>query len=152
MNAILYTNNSDERYVDKDLTVLHNNISCIFKGDSSVVRPTIILNHNLTGMVNYVWLEDLGRYYFVREKTLMDNRLELQLECDVLSTYKNELRNTNAIISRNEFTYNLYLQDDKLPVYAYPAKRTIEFPSGFNMGTQQFILGIAGGEAIQSGS
>lgn len=147
MKAILYQNNSDERYVDKSLVVLHDNVDVIFKDDSDIVHPTIRLNHTLTGNVNYVWLEDLGRYYFVRSKELIAGMLELSLEVDVLSTYKDEIRAQNAIVSRNEFDYNFYLEDKNWRLYSYMAERTIEFPSGFTMGTQQFILGIAGGES-----
>ena len=148
MIATLYKNLSDERYVDKQLVTLHSEVTCIFKDESDVYSPTIKLDHNLTGNVNYVYLNDLGRYYFVRDKRLLHEGVELDLECDVLTTYKNDIRSNYAIIARNENAFNLYQDDPKWKLYAYTAIRTVPFPSGFDMSKQEFILGVAGGEVV----
>ena len=147
MNAYLYRNDSDERYIDKNITPLYNSpISCIFKDDTNMINPTLIFTSNVVANVNYIWLEDMQRYYFVRNRTYSQQRVYVECEVDVLSTYKDEIRQQNAIVSRNEFNYNLYQNDDEWKVYGYTAIRTIPFPSGFDMSKQEFVLAIAGGE------
>ena len=147
MNAYLYRNDSDERYVDKNITPLYGSpITCIFKDDTNMINPTLIFTSNIVANVNYIWLEDTQRYYFVRNRTYSQQRVYVECEVDVLMTYRNEIRQQNVIVSRNEFNYNLYQNDDEWKVYGYTAIRTIPFPSGFDMSKQEFVLAIAGGE------
>ena len=53
-------------------------------------------------ILNYCYIENLGRYYFISDIKVLKNELfELSLKCDVLYTYKNEIENTHAIITES---------------------------------------------------
>lgn len=154
MYAWLYTNNSDERVVDKNLTVLHpindepqEGISCIFKDDTDLIHPTIIFNYAIVPYCNYIWLSEPNRYYYVRNRTYSQGRVYLECEEDVLYTYRNELRQREVVLKRSQYIYNQDQEDDEWKTYGYTAVRTINFPSGFSDSTQEFILGIAGGNS-----
>ena len=65
---ILYKNNSEDYALTKSLSAQITLDSCVFKDDSSVENPTIVIS---TGTditeCNYMYIADLHRYYFIRE-------------------------------------------------------------------------------------
>jgi len=62
---------------------------------------------------NYVYIPDFNRYYFINDITsVRQNLWRLSLHVDVLMSYKKEILNTKAFISRNEFIYNDKLVDE----------------------------------------
>ena len=99
LKAFLYHNKSDERYVNKELVQLHptdgepvDGIPCILKDDTDLIRPTLIFNYHLVPNVNYIWLSEVARYYYVRNRTYSQERIYVHCEEDVLYTYRNELK------------------------------------------------------------
>ena len=141
--ATFYINRSDDRKVDKALTQIKTT-SVDLKGDTSLVNPTIkVLPFASLEKCNYVYLADFERYYFVREITYSQQYVYLTLECDVLYTYKSEIRNTRAIIARQEKLCDYYLNDERFRAEEYVRTQTYTFPAGFTQNA--FILTIAGG-------
>lgn len=59
---------------------------------------------NFNESFNYVYIRELNRYYFVKERRIKKNNLfELHLVCDVLYTYRNLIRNNqNEIIESSD--------------------------------------------------
>lgn len=154
MIAYLYKNNLDERYVDKTngLEELHREIPCDFKEDTDLIRPTLIFNYGIVPNVNYLWLSEVARYYFVRKRTYSQGRVFLECEEDVLMTYRTELKAQTVVIKRQRDIYDLNQVDNEWTVEGYTATRTIPFPNGFNEGEPEWVLGIAGGVGLQNGS
>ena len=69
--------------------------------------------NNYVLSANYVYIPDFNRYYFINDITsVRQNLWRLSLHVDVLMSYKKEIKNTKAFISRNEFIYNDKLVDD----------------------------------------
>ena len=154
MNAYLYKNDADERYVDKTayLTELHSNIPCELKDDTDIIRPTLIFNYSVVPDVNYVWLSVLGRYYFIRNRIYSQGRVYVECEEDVLMTYRDQLKAQTVVIKRQRNNYDLNQVDNEWTIEGYTATRTIPFPNGFNEGEPEWVLGIAGGVGVQNGS
>ena len=68
--------------------------------------------------VNYIYIEEFNRYYFVDNINVeLTNYFIFYLRCDVLMSYKNKVLDLNAFITRNEFTYNDLLKDDRISFY-----------------------------------
>ena len=145
MLAWLYTNNSDKRYINKNLTILNQDMTCELKDDTDLIRPTLIFDYSHVPYCNYIWLSELARYYFVKNRTYSQGRVYLECEEDYICSWKASLLAQNVILKRNENIFNQKQEDDKWCVYGYTAVRTINFPSGFNENTQEFVLGVAGG-------
>lgn len=148
MLSTLYVNKSDDRKVDKDLTVL-GEYNVVFKDDENIINPIIKLTDStISEDANYIYLSDLHRYYYIRKKTYSRQCIYLECEVDVLYSYRNELRKMNAIISRNQRLYNLYLNDDKMEMYNYPYYQTLNMKctmgTPFSMGTNQILLALVG--------
>lgn len=153
MNAYLYYNKSDKRYVNKDLEAItydgSDHIDVEFKDDTSIVNPTFILRTQSKVLTaNYIYVPDLNRYYYINDYVVSHQRIFINCHVDVLMSYKSSLMDKNVIAKRSENRYNLYLPDDKFKLYNYPKIQTLMFrPKStfyFDMDIEQFILTTAG--------
>lgn len=141
--ATFYINRSDDRKVDKALTQIKTT-SVDLKGDTNLVNPTIkVIPFASLEKCNYVYLADFERYYFVREITYSQQYVFITLECDVLYTYRDSIRNVKAIVKRQETNCNYYLDDEKYKALEYSRIQTFGFSTGFTQNA--FLLTIAGG-------
>lgn len=163
MQAKFYNCTRDERYVQKIKESDQTNTEPVevemLTEANNVTHPIIRLSTGRIGKsTNYVWLKDLKRYYYIRNWNMDNGYITLNLEVDVLETYRKELLDSAVMVKRcenyvrrdgtwvfpNSIKPNYYLDDPELHFNAYKNVRTIEFPSGFNKNTQQFFLAIAG--------
>lgn len=80
---------------------------------------------------NYIYIEDFNRYYYVSDIVILNNRIyRFILFEDVLMSLKNEFLKLDGIVARNEFTYNINIEDEKEPFEFY--QNTIEYNLGNN--------------------
>lgn len=75
------------------------------KGDTNIVDPTLLMV-SLTGIdyndFNYAYIPELKRYYFINSISAVSASLfRIDLQCDVLETYKAEIMGSVARIKRN---------------------------------------------------
>lgn len=149
MNAYLYYNKSDKRYLNKTLQSItyeggSDHIDVEFKEDTSITDPTFILRTQskvLEG--NYIYVPNLNRYYYINDYVVSHQRIYINCHVDVLMSFKDEIKNENVIVSRQENNYNLYQVDPKMIIYNTPVYRVLTFPSGFS-NTGHFVLCVAG--------
>jgi len=144
MNISLYTNLSDKNVMDK---VLYHNadITGTLREDCSIINPVIKLE-NMTATqlkeCNYCYIPDFGRYYYINNIVCKNKLYELTMHVDVLMSFKDGIRANDAVISRQENNYNLYLQDGVFKTYANPHYEIKQFPAGFS--GYHFIFSVAG--------
>lgn len=148
MQGTLYVNSSDERYVNKSLSTI-GEYNIVFKSDENSIRPTLkISDSNIPETANYVYLSELNRYYYIRKKRYSKQCIYLECELDPLMSFRSQLGSMEAIISRNERLYNLYLNDDKMEMLNYPYYQTLNMKcvegTPFSMGTNQILLALVG--------
>lgn len=139
-----YVNSSEKNKVDKTLTLI-TTLSGVLKESTSIIDPVIVIEGDLTAFTgcNYMQIETFGRSYFVNNiRSISNGLIEISAHVDVLSTYKNAIRRNQAIIRKQQNTWNLYLNDGSLRVYQDPEIIVKAFPSGFT--TQEFVLAVAG--------
>ena len=110
----LYNNQSDKRVVDKELTLV-DTVECTFMQPLDVNAPRLKLRYDSKHMqTNYVYIPDLGRYYYCNKPILQSGNVEI-IDCteiDTLMSYSKYFRKLPAIIKKQENKYNLYLQDE----------------------------------------
>lgn len=143
-NITLQKNYSEPIRMDKNITDI-TTVSGTLKASTSVIDPVIMIECDLGDVAdcNYMTIPSFKRSYFVTDiRSVSNNIVEFTCHVDVLSTYKNEIRQNQGIIKRQENLWNLYLNDGSLKVYQNPYVITKEFPSGFT--SQNFILAVAG--------
>lgn len=140
----LQVNKSEPNKLDKKIENI-STLSGTLKSETSIIDPVILLNCDINDVVNcnYVSIPVFNRSYFVNNiRSVRKDLVEFSCHVDVLSTYKDEIRNNTAIIKRQEKKWNLYLNDGVFKVYQNPNVLTKAFPSGFT--TQELVLAVAG--------
>ena len=146
----LSINNSPNNKIYKDLTAI-TTINGTLKNSTSILTPTILIDVPVStalstiSTANYAYIEYFnGRKYFITDiRTVRNNLIEIDLKCDVLSTYANDIVSQTAIIKKHENKYNLYLNDGTFKVYQNPKIQVKKFPNGFT--NSEYVLSIAGG-------
>lgn len=142
-DVTLYTNTSEQIKVDKDLTLI-GTVTGSLREESSIVTPKILIEGSLAtyALCNYCYIEAFNRYYYVGPITsVRNNLLLLTCKCDALSSWKSGIRANKAIIKRQAWNNNLYLNDGSLRYYQNSIVQTKTFPSGFN--NEEFVLVVA---------
>lgn len=140
----LYKNLSEKNVVDKNTTELAV-ISGTLREDCSVINPVIMIEDTAgfdLKFTNYAYIEEFGRFYYINNIVCKGNLFELDMHVDVLKTHANGIRANEAVISRQQNNYNLYLQDGVFKTYAYPHIQIKQFPNGFNR--YNFVFSVAG--------
>lgn len=148
MNITLYKTNSIPEQVDK---VLENSMSFdgTFRGSSSVLYPVFTIcpgtNRNPSDY-NYCRIQLFNRYYFITDITVdFMNVWTISCKVDVLMTYADEIRDSYAIVSRNENKYNLYFPDEYFKVINKRRVQTKVFPNHFNQ-IPSYIIAFGGSD------
>lgn len=96
--------NNPDNYLKRDYTILKT-VEIKLKRDVDIVNPRIVLKEieglDFTG-IGYAHIPDLARFYFITGVELIHNKIyELTLECDVLNTYRQNIREAEATYLRN---------------------------------------------------
>lgn len=139
----LYKTSSENEKVKKDLTdeiSLDGNM----RESSSILNFALNVEHNDLSSYNYAYIEAFHRYYYITDITMVRTGLwRLSMRVDVLMTYKDQFLPLQAIVSRQERKYNLYLRDDNMKAYNNSRIVTKKFPNGFK-NELTVLLTIAG--------
>lgn len=144
-DVVLMTNTSPANYLDKNLTTV-STVSGTLREESNIVNPSILVELNsVPAVVNYLYVGEFGRYYFVNDITSVRNGL-WRFDCtsDPLTSFKTQIRACTGIIKRAESgdAFNVMLDDGSFKAYNNPVVITKEFPSGFT--TKNYVLAVAG--------
>lgn len=113
MTVNLYRTSSDPRMLSKALTDA-GSYNCKPYRDASVTTPQIILRVNSADLagVNYMYIPDFGRYYWVTDVTfLTGGRAVVSGTVDVLMTYAGGIRGLRVNIDRAQGQTENYIPD-----------------------------------------
>ena len=118
MEVILYNSTADPRRVQKQqyLTSIAT-VTATPYYPISVETPTFTIKY-LNGYIdiNYCYVPELHRYYFVNSPLLDSGGLvTLSCEVDPLMSFKSDILNLDAICIRNEYEFNKYILDSDIP-------------------------------------
>lgn len=144
MNITFYQNISEYNAVNKSIREL-TTITGTLREESSIIDPVITISDidNIVGSMNYVYIPEFNRYYFITNiESVRSNLWRVSFHVDVLYTYRAQIKSNSAIIERNENQYDLKLNDGLFKTQQNPRIAQFPFPSGFN--TWNFVLAIAG--------
>lgn len=167
MTVNFYYCGDDPATLSKGLNLI-GSYNCQIKENSSLLTPTIILRTsewktmNTSSPVNYCQIADTSfgnRYYFIKNPTITTgNRIELDLNVDVLQSNRTELMECEAYVQRsgNISDWNRYLPDPLIPIKTTTRVINLPFDStpfevidssatGSNM-FFNYLLTVVGGE------
>lgn len=84
---------------------------------ASIISPEFEFIYNKVPDFNYVYIPNFNRYYFIDNiVSLRNNVWTLSLSVDVLMSFKEQIKECDAFITRNEFEYEPRLMDNRQPV------------------------------------
>ena len=98
---------------------------------------------------NYMYIHEFNKYYYVSDIIIMNNKLyRFMLEEDVLMTLKEQFLAIDAIVARNEFTYDINIEDEKEPFefrqnvqeYVITEGRELVFNPALNSNTKPIYI------------
>lgn len=145
MQAILYTTNNDKKVISKELTKVKQ-VEIHLLDDTELKTPYIeIANVDITTLknVNYIYLPDFGRYYYITDITLLTGgNVAISTSIDVLMSHKDSILNIKGTVKRAENLKNGYIVDDNYKSLAYSNIVTKKFPNA--MTNDSFILMTVG--------
>lgn len=127
----LYQNSAEVNRVDKTnyLTPM-GSMAGTLRDECSMLRPSITFQSTDVPNFNYVYIESFGRYYYVTTITSVSQNIwRIELDCDVLMTYRFQIYQLRGVIGRQENDYNPDLIDNQLPTQNNPITQIIDIPS-----------------------
>lgn len=106
-----YNTTDTSNTVNKSIT-LNRDMDINFKGDVSIMNPTIILKYDTPLDFNYIYIPVFKRYYFITNISIFPNKVyRLDLECDLLMSYKDDILQAKANIKR-QVNHNNYFNSN----------------------------------------
>ena len=89
MELQIYNNNSNTNVINKNITLVET-LNFNLKADNSILQPILVLKNYSSG--NYCFIKEFNRYYYINDIRVLNGGLyQLQLDVDVLMTYKKEI-------------------------------------------------------------
>lgn len=144
-NIVLQTNASEKNRLDKSITDISTQAGTL-RADTSIIDPVFLIECDLADYINanYLTVPSFGRSYFITNiRSMRAGLVEFTCHCDVLSSFKTQIRTNTAIIQRSERNWNLYLNDGSLTAYQDPEIHTTFFDVGFTV-NHNYVLAVAG--------
>ena len=146
MEIQLFNTPSENNRVGKTLHAI-SSAQCTVKGNISFITPTVLFAYDgIIADINYAYIPDYARYYFIRDiRGITGNRYEIMLKCDVLESFKADIKNCPAILANTENVgLNRYLPSDAYVRSVKSKTDIITFDNGL-LDNGEFILITAGG-------
>lgn len=118
MNVVLLSTADDPRVVSKQVTAIAS-ATAKPSENCSIINPRLILNYtgSLTN-VNYMYIADFARYYFVDSIILSTgSQIVISGSIDVLKSFDTQIRSCSAAVIRSESVGKpTIIPDSKLPI------------------------------------
>lgn len=142
-------NNTEElNKITKNPTLVRT-LHGFLRDTTDLVDPEIIIEFD--GVLvdcNYMHIPIFNRYYFINKIESVRTKLwKVYAHCDVLKTYSEGILGTEAVVSRNENRYNLYLNDSMYKVTSDPRLQIAKFPKKFE--GESYVLVMNGARYIE---
>lgn len=156
-----YTLNCDPRLLNKslgtDYVSITSSTNIKIKEPCDIINPVLVINKSFgdaaLGDCNYIQIPSApfnNRFYFVNSITVgTGGRYILSCSVDYLNSFKSEINNLTAWISRNENDKSAFLRDENYIYSSSQRIEQIEFPSQPlfpSLGaSRNYVLTVAGG-------
>lgn len=142
----LFKTASENNRVVKTLTD-EKQLSGELRNQTSVLNPSIrIESSDNISTYNYAYISEFGRYYYITDiVSVRTNCWIVSLRCDVLMSYKDEIKSITGVIVRQESNPNKLLVDRLERIQSNKEIDILYYPYAFSKNLQ-FILVTAGGQ------
>lgn len=90
---------------------------CYFLDNTSITTPKVIIVADFADIsgYNYCDIAALNRKYFVADMVSLDSeRVQIDLKCDVLSSFYDDILSARVLTTRSTKNINVFIPDNKL--------------------------------------
>mgnify|MGYP007106264612 FL=1 len=142
----LFKTNSENNRVVKTLTD-EKQLSGELRNQTSVLNPSIrIESADNISAYNYAYISEFGRYYYITDiVSVRTNCWVVSLRCDVLMSYKDEIKTITGVVVRQESNPNKLLVDRLERIQSDKEIDILYYPDAFSKNLQ-YVLVTAGGQ------
>lgn len=147
MEIILYENISEYNKINKTL-MRENKLYGQMVNETSVTNPSILIEIPTLTPYNYLYIPELGRYYFITDiVNVRTNLWRIATNVDVLMSFKNEILNQSVIIDKqeNDDDASKYLDDGSYVTENRTFTEILNYPNGFNENPEYILITAGGG-------
>lgn len=142
MNILLYKTTNANNDLNKTISDKVELVGALREA-SSVIAPSILIQSNPIGY-NYAYIPEFGRYYYIKNITAFRKGAYIvDLKCDVLMSFKEEILNMSGIVSRLTNGDNYAARDVKTK--CLETHRRLDFPETPFTRNGSYILISKGG-------
>lgn len=143
VTAIFYNIFDRENVLDKNLDVSRETINGLLFGGFKNIYPNLKIKATENFKYNYCYIEDLNKYYFVKNINRIDNNyLMIDLKLDVLQTYKDIILNCSGLVVSRENANNFISNRENIK-NLIPQYKKILFPNEIFSTEKENIILIA---------
>lgn len=140
---------SDNSEVYKNITELHT-LNDVHPVDGFDIETPVVkigsLDYSLLKDVNYAYIPEFKRYYYVGVPTIGNNKTYfLPLDEDYLMSFKDQFMVLTAIIDKEETSNRLYINDGTFIHGEKNFTRVYNYTNGFNASPDNILI-CCGGE------
>lgn len=147
-SIVLMNNSEPYNKINKSPTTVDTYTGTLVD-ESSIIDPVILVESATLPGGNYAYIEEFGRYFFVRNvESYRSGLWRLTLHVDVLKTYASGILSSPVIAARSSSNFNMMLNDDHYYCQENPHIFTKVFPSGFDTSVASYVLCLIG-QAVQ---
>ena len=100
MNVRLYTYDKKVNSTAHPSTSGGSGYSCTLKDPSSLLNPVILLKISNPTSKNYAYIEEFGRFYWIRDWVSDHNMWEAHLQVDSLASWKSQIIASSQYVDR----------------------------------------------------
>ena len=117
----LYNNSSAENVVQKRKTQIGSTLTGQLKENINLERVVITIPYiSDYSLVNYAYIPEFHRYYYVSVDVMNGERLKLTMKSDALSSFYSKYKVSPCIAKRSSSNYNPMIKDDLVPFKPKP--------------------------------
>ena len=150
-NVRMYTAFQKRKNSTKLPSGTYDEFPCVLKDTSSIISPTIEIafeqNYTLANYT-YAYIEGFGRYYFIKDIRYTKRVWEIDLEVDVLATYRAAILGGAKYVLRAESQYDLSITDKTrlMTNKVQTATRVTSCPwvNYTNLSSGAYVIGVIG--------
>lgn len=120
--------------------------SCTLLDNTSLMNPTFKLSiaNNPIGK-NYCYVADFNRYYFISDISSYQNFWYISCKCDVLASFKSEIKEESHYVLRAASAYDEYISDSFYGAKVTQTNTLLTSSGPFWWATNHsFVVGIVG--------
>ena len=131
ISLTLFNNHSAENVVNKikdSITTLSGTLKENLNMENVVITIPYTSNY---ASINYAYIPEFKRYYFVTVDVMNGLRLRLNMKSDPISSFWDEYKNSSCIAKRSSSHAKAEIEDNRIPFDPQPEYQTRRMSSGF---------------------